>query len=97
MASIYKKLKDYIQKDDNISWSIFGDLMKDYCRFVWTDEDRITHEWHCRGRYSSEADFLLDYYVLSIMPDFEVVDRQIISFLRVELSKRRPAWDKEKE
>ena len=84
---IYRKLRDYIYDDSNFRTSIFGDIMSDWCIFVYKENDEWK-EWTCRGIYCGEKDFLLDYYVRGIFPVYKIEQQErIVPYLRIILGK----------
>ena len=87
--SIFRKLKDYIYTEHNIvttTTSIFGTLRDRDCHFRYTDENG-TNTYIPSGIYDNSMDFLLEYYVVGIFPDWELKENKIKPFLLVILRK----------
>ena len=79
---IYKKLREYIEDNGTGRTIIFGDLISTDCEF-WYDGKTYAPT----GAYRGEYDFLLDYYVMGISPQYKIVDDKIIPYLHITLSK----------
>ncbi len=88
--SIFRKLKDYIQVEEKqgltTTTSIFGTLRDTDCRFRYTDKNG-TNTYIPNGMYDSSMDFLLEYYVVGIFPNYELKDNKIKPYLLVCLRK----------
>ena len=88
MKSIYRKLKDYIRKENHGTTSIFGTLYDNDCVYVYEDEEtKEWKEWSCSGGYNHQKDFLLNYYVVSIFPTYVIKENRIIPKLQINLRK----------
>ena len=85
--SIYRKLKDYIQKTGNSTTLIFGDLMSRDCCYCFEDEKDEWHEWFGCGVYGGNMDFLLNYYVVGIHPKYKIEKDRIVPYLHISLKK----------
>ena len=88
--SIFRKLKDYIQVETKqgltTTTSIFGTLRDTDCRFKYTDENGV-NTYIPNRTYDKSKDFLLEYYVVGIFPDFELKEDRIEPYLLVCLRK----------
>lgn len=87
---IYKKLKEYIKKDGNTTFSIFGTLTDK--NIIWCfknidEPDEPYIEKQLYGFYRGEYDFLLEYYVKGIIPIYKIINDKIVPFLKVTLDK----------
>ena len=72
--SIYRKFKDYIEKNNNGSTSIFGTIGDNNLILRFFDENTQKFvNWSSYGSYNYEKDFLLEYYVVGIFPYWELV------------------------
>lgn len=87
--SIYRKLKDYINKTESGSTLIFGDLMSRDCCYCFKDEKGEWHEWFGVGIYWHEMDYLLNYYVVGIHPKYKIEKDRIIPYLHITLYKEK--------
>lgn len=90
MKIIYRKLKDYIQKNDIGSTLIFGNLMSRDCCYVYEDDKGEWHEWFGMGVYGHQMDFLLNYYVVGIFPKYKIEKDTIVPYLKIVLYKEKP-------
>jgi hypothetical protein len=86
--NIYRKLKDYICKDDNVITSVFGNLDDPTCLFTYLDEKGNVIEYSRVYQNSSKYQFLLDYYVAGIWPKYKIIDDKIKPYLKIYLKKR---------
>lgn len=85
---IYRKLKDYICEEHNICttiWSIFGTLYDSSVHYEFTNKKGETHTYTPGRTFDDSTDFLLEYYVISISPQYEIKHDKIIPYLRVYL------------
>ena len=64
---IYRKLKDFIEKDGISTASIFGTLNSRDCIFCYR-KNGVLNSYQCNGFYDGKYDFLLEYYVKGITP-----------------------------
>lgn len=90
---IYRKLKDYIDKTENGSTSIFGDLMSTDCCYSYKDEKGTWRDLFGTGYYDSDMDFLLNYYVVGMFPKYKIEQDKIIPYLKVILYKEKPDYE----
>lgn len=76
----FRKLKEY----DNLGKNnvTILNLMDMRCEF-WYDGK----SFRSSGIYHGEYDFLLEYYVKGISPEYKIEDNKIIPYLRITLSK----------
>lgn len=88
--SIYRKLKDYIQKTESGKAIIFGDLMSSDCCYHFEDKNGKWHEWRGVGVYGGEMDFLYDYYVAGIFATYKIEKDTIVPYLQITLCKEKP-------
>ncbi len=72
MENKFHKLRDYINVGKD-GVNIFGNLTSTDCIFRYKDGDTYIN-YHPCGIYGGERDFLLDYYVVSIIPDYIVTE-----------------------
>ena len=88
--SIFRKLRDYIKTEKKYgittTTSIFGTLRDKDCRFQYTDKNG-THAYIPNGMYDNSMDFLLEYYVVGIFPNYEIKENKIKPYLLVGLKK----------
>lgn len=89
MKNELKKLRQFIYQCDDCVFSIFGTLMDRDVEFVYEDENGEWQHWTCCGIYGGEKDFLLDYYVAGIRPEYKIKDDKIILYLKVILHKTK--------
>ena len=88
--NIYRKLKDYIYIGDSVITTIFGDLTSTDVEYHYQDEKG---EWCCfvySGAYHHDHDFLLEYYVGGITPEYRIENNKIVPYLSVTLDKEKP-------
>lgn len=90
MKSIYRKLKDYIHNDEYTITTIFGDLMSINLEFHYQDEKGEWIDYRPSGAYYHECDFLLEYYVCGIHPEYRIENNKIIPYLSITLDKEKP-------
>ena len=87
--SIYRKLKDYIQQNENGTTSIFGTLYDSRNIYYYQDNEENWLEYNCCGSYSKgEMEHLLNYYVVGIHPLYEIVKDKIIVKLGITLKEK---------
>lgn len=84
---IYRRLRDYIHRDDRVMSVIFGDLESRDCSFAYQGANGAWETWSCSGVYSHEKDFLLDYFVAGIAPKYRIERDKIIPYLQITLRK----------
>ena len=78
--SNFRKLKEYSNLGtDNIT---ILDLMRRDCEY-WYDGKTYKPS----GLYYGQYDFLLEYYVKGIMPQYKIENDKIIPYLHITLSK----------
>lgn len=84
MTKFNFKLKDFILEEDNSRLVLFGDLDSFDCEFHYNKGN----EWFTykpSGVYCGDMDFLLEYRVCSISPQYKIVDNKIFPYLKVVL------------
>ena len=85
---IYRKLKDYICEEHGVCtviWSIFGSLYDSSVHYEFTNKEGETHTYAPSRMMDDSRNFLLEYYVMSISPRYEIINDRIIPYLRVYL------------
>ena len=96
---IYRKLKTYIKETEKGITCIFGDLMSIDVKYVYNQrivkKDFLHTEieedsYMCNGIYNNDHDFLLEYYVVGIFPEYKIDNSKIIPYLKVALLKEKP-------
>ena len=91
--SIYRKLKDYMQRSEIGTTLIFGSLMSSDCCYCFEDDKGNWHEWFGAGFYDHEMDYLLNYYVVGIHAKYKIERDKIIPFLHITLYKEKPNYE----
>lgn len=84
MIKFNYKLKDFIKRDGNTTLVLFGNLNDKTCEFHYNKGN----EWFIykpSGFYCGEMDFLLEYRVCSIFPQYKIIDDKIFPYLKVVL------------
>jgi len=85
---IYRKLKDYIYEEHDICttrMSVFGTLDDPSVHYEFTDKKGKTYTYIPSRATDDSINFLLEYYVMGIFPQYEIKHDKIILYLRVYL------------
>lgn len=85
---IYRKLKDYIYEEHDgctVIYSIFGSLYDFSVHYEFRNKEGNIYTYTPVRTMDDSMNFLLEYYVMSINPQYEIINNKIIPYLRVHL------------